>query len=118
MAFRAKPQMDPLAREAREIELRRGRLNERTRRVLHAKTRLIGVDTQALAQQVAEKQDRERQELERDFHHDSVTIAHARAVSEQEGLRQREVKQSLAELTAYRKAQAEVCVLDPCSLRA
>lgn len=107
MAFRAKPQMDPLAREAREIERRRARLNERTRRVLHAKTRLIGVDTQALAQQVAEKQDRERLELERDFYHDSTAISHARAVSEQEAERQRQVKQNLAELNSFRKAQAE-----------
>ena len=41
--FRAKPLMDPLEREQREIERRRIRNMDRTKRILHAKTRIIGV---------------------------------------------------------------------------
>ena len=108
-AFQVKPKLDPLAREAREIERRRERLNERTRRVLHPKTRLIGIDTQALQQQVTEKQDRERLELERDLFYDANVVQQARSVTEMEAQRQRTARKEREELNFYRKAQNEVC---------
>ena len=40
--------MDPLEREQREIERRRARYVDRAKRVLHAKTRIIGVRLRAL----------------------------------------------------------------------
>jgi hypothetical protein len=39
----AKQAMDPLERESREIERRRARNEDRAARVLHAKTRIMGV---------------------------------------------------------------------------
>lgn len=49
VAFRAKPLVDPLERENREIERRRTRNLDRTKRILHAKTRIIGVRCVAIA---------------------------------------------------------------------
>lgn len=43
IAARAKPALDPLVREKQQAELRAARNEERRQRVLHAKTRIIGV---------------------------------------------------------------------------
>lgn len=106
-AFRVKPVIDPLEHERSEIERRRGRYNDRTNRILHAKTRLYGIDTLALDQQVKEKQEKERLEMERNVYYDDVSVLHARAVSEQEAQRQLEERKRAEELNFYRKLQEQ-----------
>jgi len=106
-AFRVKPALDYLERERIEIERRRQREADRIDRILHAKTRLYGVDTLALEQQVKEKQERERLEAERNFYHDDVAVLHARAISEQEAQRQTEDRKTAEEINFFRKLQEQ-----------
>jgi len=106
-AFRVKPQLDPLERERLEIERRRQREADRIPRILHAKTRLYGVDTMALEQQVKEKQERERLDVERNFYHDDVAVLHARAISEQEAQRQMDERKAAEEMNFFRKLQEQ-----------
>jgi hypothetical protein len=104
-ALRVKPQMDPLERERQEIERRRQRCNERAKRLLHAKTRLIGVDTLALSQQVSEKQERERLDLERNLYYDDLNVTHGKMITDQQTIRERERRRKAEELNFFRKEQ-------------
>lgn len=106
-AFRIKPAMDPLEHERQEVERRRSRYNDRTNRILHAKTRLYGVDTLALDQQVKEKQEKERLDMERDVFYDDVSILHSRSIQEQEAYRQTEERKRAEELNHFRKIQEQ-----------
>jgi len=106
-AFRVKPATDPLEHERVEIERRRQRYNDRTNRILHAKTRMFGVDTLALDQQVKEKQEKERLEMERDVFYDDVSVLHARSVQEQEAHRQIDERKRNEELNHFRKLQEQ-----------
>ena len=83
MAFQAqaRPSIDPLERERREVERRRERLEERRQRILQAKTRLIGVDTAALSQQVDERRRRDLDERQRDLLFDSAAVSQAATLS-------------------------------------
>lgn len=62
------------AREMDEIERRRQRLAARTERILNAKQRLIGIETDALDLQVAERREREQLERERDQQYDARSL--------------------------------------------
>lgn len=106
-AFRVKPAMDPLERDRVAIERRRQREEARTTRILHAKTRLFGIDTLALEQQVKEKQERERLEVERDLFYDDVNVLHAKAISEQEAQRQADQRKRNEEVNFFRKLQEQ-----------
>lgn len=103
--YQVKPMMDPLEREAQEVARRRQRLEDRKPRVLHQKTRLIGIDTQALDYQVNEKQDRMRCEMERDVYFDSMTNKHAKMLVEQESIYQMETKARMQDLNRFRAEQ-------------
>lgn len=104
-AFRVRPQEDPLERERREIAARRERVQQRTVRVLHPKTRLFGIDTLALNQQVQEKQERERLEAERDLYYDDLSSTFSRAMGTQDSLKAEHQRRTQSDLLAYRKAQ-------------
>jgi len=104
-AFRVRPQEDPLAREQREIQGRRARDEQRKPRYLHAKTRLFGVDTMALDQQVLEKQEKERLDMERELYYDDLNSTFSRALSEQDVIRAQAKRQQQMELNEFRKAQ-------------
>jgi hypothetical protein len=80
--YQARPSVDPLERQRIENENRRTRNIERAKRILHPKTRIMGVDTNALAQQVADRQEQERQEAERKMFYDDLTVRHAKVATE------------------------------------
>jgi len=61
--LKAKSDLDSLERERRETERRRQRTLDRTNRILHAKTRIIGIDKKSLDDQVKEKQEREKKRV-------------------------------------------------------
>lgn len=103
--FRVRPQIDPLEREQREIAARRARCDERAKRVLHAKTRLLGIDTMALNQQVMEKQERERLEAERTLYYDDLSSTFAHALNVNDSSLRDQKKAQLIELNNFRKAQ-------------
>lgn len=102
----ARQMLDPLEKEQREIERRRQREAERVKRVLHAKTRTMGVDTDALATQVAEKQERERFEKQRDLYHDDLAVTHAKTITDQANTYARDKRREAEELAFYRREQA------------
>jgi len=104
-AFRVRQHEDPLEREAREIANRRSRLEARRVRVLHPKTRQLGIDTLALQQQVEEKQERKRLEMERDLYYDDLSATFTKRLNEQDTIKQEYEKQKTHGLTAYRQAQ-------------
>lgn len=74
---RAPVPVDPLEREAKEIDRRRARLEDRRQRILHAKTRLIGVDVDALDGQVRAKHRQSLEALAEDRYYESLTQCHA-----------------------------------------
>jgi len=99
--------MDPLAREARENQRRGQRMEDRKANILHEKTRIIGVDTQALQQQTLERAERERIDLERDMYYDAMGNSYARNQSEMESLRQTQVKEKQVQVNRFRAQQEE-----------
>lgn len=105
MAAIAKANMDPLVRQSREVERRRERDADRTKRILHARTRLYGIDTQYLAQQVKEKQDRQNRETQRDMYYDNMTISHSRMIQEAERQKALQRRVENEELNYFRKEQ-------------
>lgn len=104
--FTVRPDLDPLAREQREIERRRGRLEDRKQRVLHAKTRIMGVDVEALNEQVRERQERERLQQERDLYHDDLQSHHSKVLSGLEEERKVQERIQKEQLNFYRQQQA------------
>lgn len=94
-----------MVREARQIEDRRARNSQRVPRMLHAKTRLFGIDTLSLDAQVNEKQERERLEEERNLYYDDLNTSFARALNEQDAFRAKNRREQMDELTMFRKAQ-------------
>lgn len=99
--------MDPLVREERENTRRGQRMEDRKAQILHEKTRLIGVDTQALKQQTIQRAERERIDLERDMYYDAMSNSHARNLSEMEALRQKQVRESNVQVNRFRAQQEE-----------
>lgn len=103
--LQAKPKEDPLAREQREIEARRQRLEERRQRVLNPKLRQIGVDVAALNEQVRDKQARHVAEQQIDAFYDNQSLEQARAAQLLERQRAEELVRRQAELNAFQGAQ-------------
>jgi hypothetical protein len=99
--------MDPLEREARESDRRAKRFEERKPRILHAKTRLIGIDTQALDYQVAEKQDAMRAAMERDLYFENQANRYANIMVEQENIRQQDTRLRNQDVNQFRLQQQE-----------
>lgn len=104
--YTVKPDVDPLEREKREIEKRRQRFEDRKARILHPKSRLMGVDTPALAEQVKERQEKDRQEYERESYYDDVRLHQTRTLVELEQAKHRNDKIRQFELHEYHKGQA------------
>lgn len=105
--YQVKPQEDPLVRERREIARRRARNAERTKRILAAKTRTMGIDTKALAQQVTERQARERVEIERGQYYDRLTNRHADQLTELSRQKVLAARKEAQELQSYRQQQVK-----------
>lgn len=103
----AKQAMDPLEREAREVERRRARMSDRAERVLHAKTRIMGVDTNAFSAQIEEKRTIERQSAERAQAADLAAKLHAQAMVQAEQEKQRQARMEREQLDQYRLLQAK-----------
>jgi hypothetical protein len=104
--YRAKVMQDPLVRQAQQNELRRQRLEDRKVRVLHEKTRLLGIDIQALDQHARERQERERLEAERDMRCNETMNQHARYLQEAEAQRQKAQRQRNTEVWKFQQEQA------------
>lgn len=96
-----------MERESREIERRRARNEDRAARVLHAKTRIMGVDTAAFNAQIAEKRTIQQQEADRAAAADLQMKQHAQAMIQAEQERQRQVRAEKEHLDAYRLIQAK-----------
>lgn len=105
-------------REKRELDARAARYKERTTRLLHAKTRLFGVDTAALDQQVQEKQERERIEAERDMYYDDMSKTVNNLIINQEASIQAQRRAENMKVNQYREAQAKEARLRELSDRA
>ncbi len=58
----ARVDVDPLVRDQQRIEGRRQRFQERTKRILDPRLRTLGIDKDSLDMQIAEKEERQRQE--------------------------------------------------------
>lgn len=102
----AKPEIDPLEKERIGIERRRQRNLDRTKRILHAKTRVMGIDTEALDNQVRERQERERQEFERTQYYDNLQTQHGKQLSLLQAELETEQKRDAEELNFFRTEQA------------
>lgn len=103
--YQAKPVVDPLERQRVENERRRERNIERAKRILHPKTRVMGVDTATLSRQVSERQESERLEAERNIYFDELTVRHAKIASEQHSNRDLDRKREAQELEFFRAQQ-------------
>lgn len=110
--YQAKPMEDPLVRQAREDERRAARLEARKPRVLHAKTRLMGIDVEALDQQTAEKADMTRLDMERDLYFDRMRIGHNDALTKMENMRQQEERERAREMDRFRQQQEREKIRD------
>jgi len=107
MSFSSRPTLDPLVREQREIERRRLRNEDRRLRILNAKSRIIGVDTAALEQQIREKQALLEQEKlqQAEYGKQAIEAAQAALTAEAEMHRQaREREMQLAQDRTYQAA--------------
>lgn len=105
--FSVKAEQDPLEREQREIERRRQRLEDRKHRILNAKNRIIGVDTQALEQQMKERQLREKEEKERLILSDVQRVEYDQIATQLEQERVRLKKIEALQLAQLQKQQEE-----------
>uniref|UniRef100_A0A7S1C5K4 Uncharacterized protein n=1 Tax=Bicosoecida sp. CB-2014 TaxID=1486930 RepID=A0A7S1C5K4_9STRA len=85
-------------REARQIAERRRRMDERRERFLDARTRTIGVDVDALAKQIAEKEEAKKREKEEEMRYAEEQARMERALATYESkltaTRKREVAQT------------------------
>jgi len=106
MLHRQQNSTDMIAREMEEIHLRRTRLDERTKRVLDAKHRTIGIDRQALDAQVRDRQALDQLERDRDSHYATQSNQFATTLSDMEAMRTLEVRERRQEVDNFRKQQA------------
>lgn len=106
MAASAKPNVDPLFRERREAARRASRDESRRMRVLHAKSRIIGVDEQALARQVREREEREQRERERNAYFDRLNSIHAEAIKHSDVEAQHNRAEQVMQTKLFNKQQA------------
>lgn len=105
--FRCPPVTTQLDQEARDIERRRQRNDERSVRVLDAKQRKFGIDTNALAEQIRDQQERAQLEIDRDDHYDSMANGHARILKEMESVHNMEDRERAIEMNNFRHQQAK-----------
>lgn len=105
--YKAKVMMDPLERQARETERLRQRKAVRRDRLLHEKTRIIGIDAQALEQQTLEKQRRFLAEAERDSYYDELANGVARQMVQAENIKQQQARAYARETAAYNESHVE-----------
>jgi len=103
----AKPDVDPLDREQREIERRRQRKQERRERLLHPKNRIIGIDKDALDVQIQEKQERKRMEEEDRKLDDQTRVEHASILTSLEREKQSRLSLGSQRLAAFLKTQSK-----------
>lgn len=97
--------VDPLERQRIEAERRAQRLEDRKPRVLHAKTRIMGIDVQALDQQAAEKADVARLDLERDLYFDRTRIQTNSQLVKLENMAQHQQRERALEVDRFRQQQ-------------
>lgn len=103
----AKVPIEPLEREKREAERRRARDQDRAERIHHAKTRILGIDKEALDQQVREKQEKDRLEKERDRSYDQTVLQVTRTLTHVETTKTRSLRDEAKELEEFRRLQAQ-----------
>jgi len=103
--YQVKQTMDPLERQRIETEKRRLRNIERAKRILHPKTRIMGIDKNALADQVKVKQEAARLESERNSFYDNQAVRHAKIANEHFTKKQNERRKEHQELEFFRVQQ-------------
>lgn len=104
--FRATQKLPALERQYAQDARRSQRINDLKPRLLHAKTRLIGIDVDALDSQVEAKQERLRHERERDLHYEKMTTENARMISTLDAKKRVNMRAAEEQLAAFRKEQA------------
>jgi len=104
----ARPIQDPLERQWSEAAKRRERAVSRRERLLDPKMRQFGRDEAALQQQIEEKQERRRAEMEREEYHDQLLLNHTAIINEVESSKQAMKRTQNELISSLNKSQARM----------
>lgn len=108
MIYQNQNATDLASKEDVQIAARRARNEERTKRILDAKTRQFGVDVGALNHQVREKQGIDEMEARRDNFYDAQSNQFATTLTEAESMRRLEHREAAFRLHDFRDKQAKL----------
>mmetsp|Transcript_8435 Transcript_8435/g.11931 ORF Transcript_8435/g.11931 Transcript_8435/m.11931 type:complete len:379 (-) Transcript_8435:206-1342(-) len=106
--FRARPELSAQEREKLRVERLKARNEDRAKRLLNAKLRIYGRDTEALKEQNREKQEREQAERERELALDAKRVEEAKTLAVLERERKESKKLDAYQLAAYHKEQRQM----------